>query len=150
MKTPSIQLNPVCPQNHRPTFVVVFFVVSYSSSLAPLPLLSLYRTTVQCAPSPPQLTSPSHHFLDLYFQFLISQRPCSTHAQNKKKINYLCFTVLFVLCGGGVGANYALSNDMACFRTHSIFLCGAGEGWRRSVGPIVREMRQCYTELSRI
>lgn len=103
MKTPSIQLNPVCPQNHRPTFVVVFFVVSYSSSLAPIPLLSLYRTTVQCAPSPPQLTSPSHHFLDLYFQFLISQRPCSTHAQNKKKINYLCFTVLFVLCGGGVG-----------------------------------------------
>ena len=27
-----------------------------------------------------------------------------------------------------------------------VWTCGAGEGWRKSVGPIVCEMRKCYRE----
>jgi hypothetical protein len=30
-----------------------------------------------------------------------------------------------------------------------VLICGAGEEWRRSVGPIVREMKKYYTELRR-
>jgi len=33
--------------------------------------------------------------------------------------------------------------------TWKILKCGAGEGWRRSFGPIVREMKKCYMELKR-
>jgi len=31
--------------------------------------------------------------------------------------------------------------------TWKVLKCGAGEGWRRSVGPIMREMKKCYLEL---
>ena len=27
-----------------------------------------------------------------------------------------------------------------------VLKCGAGEGWRRSVGPIMLEMKKCYLE----
>jgi hypothetical protein len=31
-------------------------------------------------------------------------------------------------------------------RTWKVFKCGVGEGWRRSVGPIMWEMKKCYLE----
>ena len=30
--------------------------------------------------------------------------------------------------------------------TWKVLKCGAGEGWRRSVGPILWEMKKCYLE----
>ena len=37
-----------------------------------------------------------------------------------------------------------------CIRnTWKVLKCGAGEGWRRSVGPIVFEMKQYYIESRR-
>ena len=30
--------------------------------------------------------------------------------------------------------------------TWEVLKCGAGEGWRRSVGPIMWEMKKCYLE----
>jgi hypothetical protein len=31
--------------------------------------------------------------------------------------------------------------------TWKVLKCGAGEGWRRSVGSIMWEMKKCYSEL---
>jgi hypothetical protein len=33
--------------------------------------------------------------------------------------------------------------------TWRVLKCGAGKGWKRSVGPIVREMKKCYMEPKR-
>ena len=30
--------------------------------------------------------------------------------------------------------------------TWKVLKCGAGEGWRRSVGPIMGEIKKCYLE----
>jgi hypothetical protein len=33
--------------------------------------------------------------------------------------------------------------------TLTVLKCGAGEGWRRSIGPIIREMKKCCKESRR-
>ena len=58
---------------------------------------------------------------------------------NLRKKHVKCYIWSIALCGAGTG------HCGKCIRyTRKIMKRGAGEGWRKSVGPIVWGMRKCY------
>jgi hypothetical protein len=75
---------------------------------------------------------------------------CSRQQLEFKALRYLrakCVTVI-----QGVFFNFLLYQKMysyiikVCHKSWKVLKCGVGDGWRRSVGPIMCEMKKYYLE----